>query len=59
MITVNYSDGQTIEYPTPAKAELGIEEMVFGSEFAITVDSIEGEDDIEYGATFSVTIEPQ
>lgn len=59
MLTVHYSDGQSIDYPTPAAAALGIEDLVFGSEFAITVDSIAGHDGVEYGATFSVEVAPQ
>jgi len=58
MILVHYTDGSTARYNSLAEAEEGISEEVFGCNFAITVDSIEDEDDPErnISATFSVEV---
>jgi len=59
MLTVYYSDGREIQYEDAIHASVEIEEIVFGSAFAVTVDSIESDDGVEYGATFSIEVAPQ
>lgn len=59
MITVCYSDGQNIEYTTKEIAEAEIGEIVFGSDFETTVDSVFSDDGKSYGAKWKVELEEQ
>ena len=42
-VTIWYSDGVKMDYPSIADAESAITDAVIGSDFAITVDAVESD----------------
>lgn len=56
MITVFYSNGQQRDFESVADAEQDITETVIGSNFDITVDSVESEDEKDYGVEYTAKL---
>ena len=48
MITVYYSNGHEAEFNTAKEARDDIVDVVIGSDFDITLDSVDSDDDHEY-----------
>jgi len=57
MITVHYSDGSDERYNNRAEAEEGISEAVIGCDFAIGVEQIDSDDDVDYSCNWSLKLE--
>jgi len=57
VITVHYTDGSTARFNNRAEAEEGISETVIGCDFAVGVESIESDDDLDYSCNYSIKLE--